>query len=70
MNTTTISKSSALQTALNYAGLAIKECHCVYNNLSEDLFEICVNTPYQRYEFYVEEKTGEVLGINAEPLFV
>lgn len=70
MNTTTISNGSALQTALNYAGLAIKECHCIYNNLSEGLFEIWVNTPYQRYEFFVEERSGEVIGINAEPLFV
>ena len=70
MNTTTISNGSALQTALSYAGLAIKECQCIYNNLSEGLYEIWVNTPYQRYEVYVEERTGEVLGINAEPLFV
>ena len=69
MNTTTVTRGSALQAAINYAGLAAKECQCIYNNLSEGLFEIWVNTPDQRCEFYVEERTGEVLGINAEPLF-
>lgn len=59
--------AKALETALNYAGIRSDEARCLYVSCFDGFVELVVHTPYQKYEFYVDVESEEVVGINAEP---
>lgn len=63
-----LTREQALDRALNDAGIANAEIRCLLNRYADGLYEIVVHTPYLKYEAYVDAQTGEVLGLNTEPL--
>lgn len=69
MNTITNTTSvQALHNALIYAGIENNEFDCPFERYEDGLFHFLVRTFWMEYEFFVEANTGEVLGINTEPL--
>ncbi len=66
-NTNMYTAAEALQSALEYAGIAADENRCLLARYDGGLYHILVRTLYQKYEFYVDAESGEVLGISAEP---
>ncbi len=68
MTTIAYTNADALRIALLASGLAENETRCVSNRLEDGFFRIDVRTPYQAYEFYVDGESGEVAGMNAEPM--
>lgn len=67
-NRNRLTREQALGKALNDAGIANVENRCLLNRYIDGLYEIVVRTPYLKYEAYVDVETGEVLGLNTEPL--
>ncbi len=63
-----LTREQALDRALNDAGISNAENLCLLNRYVDGLYEIVVHTLYLRYEAYVDAQTGEVLGLNTEPL--
>ena len=68
MKTNKIGMNEALKAALAYAGLSADDARCTFASHHDGLYELTVRTSFQKYDFYVEAWTGEVLGINAEPM--
>ncbi len=63
-----LTREQALCAALEYARIANDETRCLLGLYADGLYRFVVRTPYQRYEFYVDAESGEVLGIDAQPL--
>ena len=63
-----VTEKQALQAALRYAGLQDAQWQCRLNRLEEGLYRILLRTPYLAWEFYVDADSGEVLGIDTEPI--
>lgn len=63
-----MNENQALSRALEYAGLAKTESRCAFRKAQDGLYEFTVLTLYQKYDFYVDALSGEVLGVNSEPL--
>ena len=69
MNTTNrMTNEHALNIALTYAGIENTEPRCLSNSYRNGFYHITVWTPYLKYEFYVDALTGEVAGIDTEPV--
>ena len=63
-----ITKELALRIALTYAGIENSEYHCLSNEYDDGFFRIAVWTPYLKYEFFVDAVSGDVAGIDMEPV--
>ena len=64
-----ITITEAIQAAVCYARIENDEPFCASALYEEDFFALVIYTFYQRYEFYVDSGSGEVLGILSEPMF-
>lgn len=58
----------ALHNALVYAGIENEEYACMSIGYMDGLHYFLVHTLCLKYEFFVESASGDVLGINTEPL--
>ena len=63
----TISYKDAIASAVKYADLSNNDPRCANVLLSEGVYELEIDTPFQHYDFYVDSVSGEILGINCEP---
>ena len=63
-----LSSEQALQNALICAGIEKEECDILLQGCEDGLYHFQLRTFWMNYEFYVEAGTGEVLGIQTEPL--
>lgn len=63
-----ITISEAIRIAVGYSRLELDEPYCVSAVCEDDTIALVVFTLYQRYEFYVDSASGEVLGVMSEPL--
>ena len=63
-----IPANTAVQAAAAYAGLSVSELSdlCVLH--SDGLFEIRFDTDWMRYDCYVDDADGEVLGFDCRPI--
>ena len=69
MNTNVVfTREQALQSAFAFASIQNDEPCCLSSRYTDGLFHFIVSTLYLRYEFYVDAESGEVLGIDTEPL--
>ena len=62
------SREQALQLAISYANIAGDEPRCLSAEYDSGLHHFLVTTLFMRYEFYVDALSGEVLGIDTQPL--
>ena len=67
-NRNQVTQEQALRAAIEYADLSCDESSCLLCLCRDGLYRIVLNTPYLRYEFYVDAQSGEVLGIDMKPL--
>lgn len=67
-NRNPLTREQALGRALDDAGIGNIENRCLLNRYIDGLYEIVVHSPYMKYEFYVDAESGQVLGLNTEPL--
>ena len=67
-NTKQLTKDQALRAALRYADLPCDQALCLDSRLEDGLWHMLVRTAYLRYEFYVDAVSGELLGIDTQPL--
>ena len=58
----------ALDMALRYAGLEKEDGRLVYHAYEEGLYHLVVRTFDEEYEFYVDERNGDVPGMCMTPL--
>ena len=65
---TALNSEHALHTALIYAGIEKEEFDCLLQQYEDGLYHFLLRTYWMKYEFYVEDRTGEILGIQTEPL--
>ena len=63
-----LSPLSALTLALNAEGLFREEIFRYHSSLEEGLYHIFFCTDWLHYEFYISAATGELLGLNTEPI--
>ena len=63
-----LTREQALQSAIAYAGIDARDAYCLSSSCQEGLYHLKLWTPYLRYEFYVNALTGEVPGIDMEPV--
>ena len=63
-----LTKEQALNIALTYAGIENNEPHCLSNVFRSGFYQVAVRTPYLKYEFFVDAASGEVAGIDMEPV--
>lgn len=63
-----VSPQIALSLALQSAGLRGEDIFHLKNEYSEELYHICFDTNWLHYEFYVDAVSGEILGLNTEPM--
>ena len=63
-----LSPLSALTLALNAEGLSREEIFRYHSSLEEGLYHIFFCTDWLHYEFYISAATGELLGLNTEPI--
>lgn len=66
--TSLITSEQAMRRAMDYAGLTDAESFWTLDRYEDGLYALSALTLYQRYEFYMDATTGEVLGVNSEPL--
>ena len=69
MNRPQITITEAIQTAVRYARIENDEPFCASAICEENTIALIIYTFYQKYEFYVDSCSGEVLGIMSEPMF-
>lgn len=65
-NTLTIEQ--AMRCALVYARIENETCRCLSSGRDADLYHFVVHTAFMRYEFYVDAGSGDVLGLDTQPL--
>ena len=65
---TNLNTEQALRKALTCVGIENEECDCLFKRCEDGLYYFLVRTSWMKDEFYVEAGTGEVLGINTEPV--
>ena len=65
---TKLSSEQAMHNALVYGGIENEDFECLFKQYEDGLYHFLVHTTWMQYEFYVEAGTGEVLGIQTEPL--
>ena len=63
-----LTAKQALHNALTYAGIEKEEYACLPGQCTDGFYHFVVRTDYMKYEFYVEAVSGDVLGMNTEPL--
>ncbi len=63
-----MTKEQALRIALTYAGIENNDFRCLGNSYCGGFYQIAVRTPYLKYEFFVDAASGEVAGIDMEPV--
>ena len=63
-----MNEKKALACALAHAGLEQSESRCLYSFCRDGLYQIGLWTPYLKYEFYLDAVSGEVLGLDTEPI--
>lgn len=63
-----INSKTALNNALTSVGINDGNYCCEYICLEGGCYRLIVSTLMLRYEFYVDAATGEVLGIDTEPM--
>ncbi len=63
-----INSKTALNNALTSVGISDGNYCCEYICLESGYYRMIVSTLMLRYEFYVDACTGEVCGINTEPV--
>ena len=69
MNRPQITITEAIRSAVLYANIENDEPFCASALYEEGSFALVIYTFYQKYEFYVDSRSGEVLGILSEPMF-
>lgn len=69
MNKSRITISEAIRIAVRFSRLDHDEPYCVSAIYEDDTIALVVFTLFQRYEFYVDACSGEVLGIMSEPAY-
>ena len=69
MKNNQITINDAIQSAVRYAGIENDMPFCASAICEESAISLTVYTFYQKYEFYVDSCSGEVLGIMSEPMF-
>lgn len=69
MNINQITITEAIQSAVRYAGIENDMPFCASALCEESTIALIIYTFYQKYEFYVDSRSGEVLGILSEPMF-
>lgn len=62
-----ITESAAVICAVRYAALEACAPRCLEISHCGGLYNLILRTDYQCYEFYVDDCTGEVLGLSAVP---
>ena len=62
-----ISILDAIKIAISYSRIELDDPYCVSAIYEDTIIALVINTLYQRYEFYVDSCSGEVLGIMSEP---
>ena len=62
-----ISASSAVLAAVSYALLADCSPRCLGLSHHDGMYNLILRTDYQSYEFYVDDRTSEVVGISVIP---
>lgn len=68
MNRPRISIEEAIRIAVAHARLEHDEPYCASAIVEDGFIALAVFTLFQRYEFYVDADSGEVLGIMSEPV--
>lgn len=63
-----INSKTALNNALTSVGINDGNYCCEYICLEDNCYRLIVSTLMLRYEFYVDAASGEVLGIDTEPM--
>ena len=58
----------AINAAIIYAGLQNDNPRCANVLHRNSMYELTVCTTFQRYDFYVGDVSGEIYGINVEPM--
>ena len=60
--------NTAVQAAAAYAGLTVSELSDLSVLHSSGLYEVRFDTDWMRYDCYVDERGGEVLGFDCRPI--
>lgn len=60
----------AVALALRSVGLDMTDARCTKAVYNEGYYELLVFTSFQKYDFYVDVYSGDVLGINIEPVHI
>ncbi len=63
-----LTREQALKYALSFANIENDEPCCVSDGYGDGLYHFVVRTLFLKYEFYVNEVNGDVVGMNTEPL--
>ena len=63
-----LTQEQAMRHALIFADIEDDEPACMSSRYEEGLYHFVLNTPYMKYEFYVDAADGEVMGIGTEPV--
>lgn len=66
----TINTACAFQTVLAELHLSDSDVEFSHIDLRDCLYEASLFTAWMHYECYVDAATGEVLGLNAEPMLL
>lgn len=69
MNNNQITITEAIQSAVRYAGIENDMPFCASAICEESTISLTVYTFYQKYEFYVDSCSAEVVGLLSEPMF-
>lgn len=62
-----VTESAAVICAVRYAMLEAYAPRCLEISHCDGLYNLILRTDYQCYEFFVDDATGEVLGMSAVP---
>ena len=68
MNRPQITIPEAIRIAVSYSKLESSEPYCVSAIYDSNYIELVIYTLFQRYDFYVDSRSGEVSGIMSEPI--
>lgn len=67
MNRLQITIPEAIKIAVSFSNLMNNDPYCVSALYEDDLIALVIFTLFQRYEFYVNAGSGEVVGMMSEP---